>query len=707
MSINMNDILNAELKEDEVIDVVVEDNEEEKVPVADDALESAILNANRNSMTDDAKAQATLNASLVPIPSEQDVTAKVAEMIREGDIPVDIKMIINKTKRSEMIGNVLAILEKFRIDAVKQYKHDLFVEATRIGADTDSDDFKRMLRDADGVIKPYRVLPWLVVASLLVASKAITAITYVRGANKDNCLLLYRDYKYGVPRLWSEVDTSAAGDLSEISHLVSLLNANLTGTDLKKMKSLLMEWSNPKFVNARNTKIVFALNGVVDCRDIHWNEQLQMNVDKDGVIAKLYPYGTEEAEELIHQEYPLRYNCPWNFTPDVTVKLPVLVGPDGIEWNPIDGIKELFYDNEDYKVDYLMQNLQGTVRGTNFGRGTIHANKAGGAGGGNGKSTFLAIKTMLIGQQYVLSVSIPTMGKDDKALENLPESAAIFTHEGQSANGEKYEVDMFKAICRQDGPIFINRKHKKGVTVIWRGPTDWDMNEGRLNPKDGSDSVYRCVEIVEYVKSFGGSSERRYIKDDFVKRQEVLEYLFWYVLVKVPFREDDQYSPEVLEKLAPAKTAFRAESRPVMTFLDDVMMPSYDEEADEMIPEGIKMERVPVEVLYEIYKAWARKRGYTMTVTLRSFKEDAERWCGEHRDKFSYNPKKFRLTNADADGMKDDPAILEYISFLGEYVTDGKYTDQRMPHSFKWNDKTRRYTGGIFTNNAFKAWAKK
>ena len=695
----------------------LEDTEDASVmnlgAVDDSLLESALLTANSGSMTDDAKSQAISKAlnggSMVLMPSSQLVMNKVAEMIMKGDMNLDITSITNARKRAKVIGRVITELEMTRLDMIKEYKKDLFREAKTKGVDTDTEEFRATLRRADGCIKVFSSIPGTVIVALLVASKAVQSITYVRGASEKNRMLLYRDYDHGVAKLWSEIDTGKSGDLSEISHMISLLNADLSGVELKKMRTLLLKWTKPTFVEGHDTKIIFVKNGVIDCRDIHWNEQLQMNVDDNGVIAKLYPYGTEEAEELICREYPLKYGCPYDFHAVTNLPLPVYREYDGIPWDPISGIRELFNDDEQYKADYDFENLQATVRGTNYGRATLHVNKAGGAGGGNGKTTFLEIKIQLIGRQYVLAVSIPTIGNDKFALETLTECAAIFCSEGQSASGEKYEVDLFKDLCRQDTSFYINRKHKPGVTFNWHGGTDWAMNEGRINPKDGSDSVYAAVNIVEYNKSFRGSHERAYIKNDYIKRTDTLEYLLWYVLVKVPFRENDQYSPELIEKLEPAKKAFRSASRPVMSFLDEVMLESFDEENNEVIPAGIHLQRTPSDVLFAIYLAWARRKGYTQTMNLRNFRDECAKWCGEHRGEFVWMDKKYRLKKDDTEGLRDDPAIVQNVSMLNEYISDARYTEHKATGAYVWNDKSKNYlfTGVIFTKNAYNEYLNK
>jgi putative DNA primase/helicase len=82
---------------------------------------------------------------------------------------------------------------------------------------------------------------------------------------------------------------------------------------------------------------------------------------------------------------------------------------------------------------------------------------------------------------------------------------------------------------------------------------------------DQSDSFYRRLLWVPMTKSFMGE-DRKYIKDDYIKRREVLEYCLKRVLVDLP-RYHELSVPAASEALLGTYKAF---DDPVRAFLDDV-----------------------------------------------------------------------------------------------------------------------------------------
>lgn len=698
---NMNDILNATLKDDmDAVDIV---EDVDVVDDIDDLLESAIT--------------APMYLSDVLVPSGQVVTDTIADRIKSGVLfDMDVTMFLDRNERQNVVSRALTELEKERAIKISEYKAELRKVMEKQALDIDPDfeyptnpkeegyldedvkpiwfEYKKKRDDAEKTIEHFKELPYTVCAAILIASGAVQGITYVHGDDSNaDMLLVYRQFRGKTPTLWAEINPDNKKPLAEIAHYTSVLNAKLTKGDREQLITILKKDAPKTFVPTHDANIMFVGNGVIDATGIKYNPQLDMNVDENGEIAKFYPYGTEEAERIIFKEFPMRYTCPKNFHPEKTMVLPVFHNADGTDWNIIDSIKELY--DEPYKVQYAFENLQGTVRGSNYGRATIHANKDGGAGGGNGKSTFIAIKTELIGQQYVLSVSISTLGKDQFATEELPKYSAVMCGENGGSEDDKYDVTKFKWFGRQDEPLFINRKHTNGLTIRWSGPADWAMNEGKINPTDPSDSVYACVEILVYSKNFRGAKEREYIKKDYVKRDEALEYLLWYLIVKFPWREDCRYSPEVLKKMEPAKAAFRAESRPAMTFLSEVLLPSVDEDGN-TVPAGVNVKRLPVEVLYEMFCGWALSRGRKSLMNLDRFKMDVASWCNDHYDDYYYVPDQFRMVAEDVHGEHDDQAIIEHSGRLGNYLDSNTYTS--LKGSYKWaaSMEKKRFRGGVY-----------
>lgn len=83
--------------------------------------------------------------------------------------------------------------------------------------------------------------------------------------------------------------------------------------------------------------------------------------------------------------------------------------------------------------------------------------------------------------------------------------------------------------------------------------------------RDRSESMYRRLLVVPFEKRFEGS-ERKYIKDDYLKRKDVLEYVLYHLLA-----ETDYYELDEPQACAALLDEFREVNDPVRQFLGDVL----------------------------------------------------------------------------------------------------------------------------------------
>src|SRR5699024_5912449 len=120
----------------------------------------------------------------------------------------------------------------------------------------------------------------------------------------------------------------------------------------------------------------------------------------------------------------------------------------------------------------------------------------------------------------------------------------------------------FKAVVTND-VITINRKYKAPIAHQHWGFMIQCLND-RPSIKDKSESFYRRQVFVPFTKSFTGR-ERKYIKDDYLGRRDVLEYVLKRVLTMNYYSLSQP--PAVLEALEEFKNhndpirAFWAEMR--------------------------------------------------------------------------------------------------------------------------------------------------
>ena len=118
----------------------------------------------------------------------------------------------------------------------------------------------------------------------------------------------------------------------------------------------------------------------------------------------------------------------------------------------------------------------------------------------------------------------------DFMLEQLTKSLAVIVDENPTDVVVR-DAANFKASVTGD-VIQINRKYKPAIDCRFQGMIVQCIN---ALPKfdDSSESIYRRLMVIPFEKCFTGQ-ERKYIKDDYLNRKEVLEYVVYRVLMLMP-----------------------------------------------------------------------------------------------------------------------------------------------------------------------------
>lgn len=203
--------------------------------------------------------------------------------------------------------------------------------------------------------------------------------------------------------------------------------------------------------------------------------------------------------------------------------------------------------------------------------------------GNNGKGTFLQFVRNLCGAGNTANISLHNFSQDFM-LESLPHSLAVLADENPVETFTKL-TDLVKSVITGD-TVKINRKHKKAVSYQFRGLMVQCLNE-LPHFADKSEALYRRFLIVPFEKCFTGC-ERTYIKQDYLGRKEVLEYVMHKAL-HMDFKEFS--NPAACQELL---DRFKTSNDPVRDFLDTML----DKTVWNLLPN---------EFLYDLYKSWFRQ----------------------------------------------------------------------------------------------------
>lgn len=251
---------------------------------------------------------------------------------------------------------------------------------------------------------------------------------------------------------------------------------------------------------------------------------------------------------------------------------------DNTDWDVESWIAEL---SEDPEIVYLLWQILGAVI-----RPGVRWNKSAwlySTSGNSGKGTLCELMRNLCGSGSYASISLADFSKDFM-LEPLIRASAIIVDEND-VGIYLDKVANLKAVITND-VILINRKFKEPIKYQFFGFMVQCLNE-YPKVRDRSNSFYRRQLFIPFDKCFTGS-ERPYIKNEYLSRPEVLEYVMCKVLNMDYYKLSEPAACKAM--LDDLKVA----NSPVREFVED------------MLPQ-CQWNLLPFTFLYDLYKGWFPK----------------------------------------------------------------------------------------------------
>ena len=300
--------------------------------------------------------------------------------------------------------------------------------------------------------------------------------------------------------------------------------------------------------------------------------------DRDLIAVNngIFNYKTKELLEF-SPSYVFLSKSYVNYNPNAA-NVVIHNDEDGTDWDVESWMDTLSDDAE--VVDLLWKILGAIIRPN------VRWNKSAwfySEQGNNGKGTLCELMRALSGKGSCVSIPLCDMGIDFK-LEPLLFASAIVVDENDVGTFIDKAANL-KAIITGDS-ISINRKFKRPITYAFSGFMVQCLNE-MPKIRDKSDSFFRRQIFVPFDKCFTGK-ERKYIKEDYLHRSEVLEYVLYKVL------HMNYYELDVPKRCVDALNEYKTYVDPIYAFLQEVL------------PE-LKWDLLPWGFLYDLYCAWYRE----------------------------------------------------------------------------------------------------
>lgn len=396
-------------------------------------------------------------------------------------------------------------------------------------------------------------------------------------------------------------------------------------------------------------------------------------------------------------------------------------------WDVDEWMKEFFEDKNETDTERILENKAMTTLLWNiihaFCRPNVNYKRAiwfgnPGGEGNNGKGTFTALLRNLLGHNVCKSLNLREFS-ENFSLAGITHWIGIIADEN-SFRGTVEDVSKYKCLVTHD-PVSVNVKFGKTFDYLFDGMTLQCFNE-YPNIGDKSGSFARRLLLVNWEKTFTGR-EKPEIKDDYIERREVLEYILYQVLTNENYRIDEFKKDELPKHVKNAIDQFVNDTVAYKRFIREFCLPD-ETNIKAPSPFVLKWTRLPIDFLYALYSSWHKKNyNKNPSETSAEFKnklnkdnELAKHWnVTLKRDTwlikdFEYQPsdskrKRGKRTTANKDDISRyiaEPLIHEYDLKSWKNNVDGHRNQAEWEcipeHKFIASD--RRYYGFISRKDA-------
>ena len=270
-----------------------------------------------------------------------------------------------------------------------------------------------------------------------------------------------------------------------------------------------------------------------------------------------------------------------------------------------------------------------------------------GKAGNNGKSTLISLWRSILGHWWSAVSLSKIMDISNKfSLASLVGCQAILSDESETdfrVNGRATSSTESLKLIISNQQLTVEKKFHDPVPYTFRGFCCFALNDlPRISKSSANGSFFRRQLYIPFTKCFTGV-ERSYIRDDYLKRDEVLQYI-----VKVALESN------VYELPTPECSKILLDE---VRLKNDVVYQFYTELIETY--EG-SWTLLPFSFLYDLYKNWYVKNNPSGKLIGRNTFNDDLFWVVQKSDKW-YCDDKERLIRVTKDNMNGpEPLISEY-----------------------------------------------
>lgn len=275
-----------------------------------------------------------------------------------------------------------------------------------------------------------------------------------------------------------------------------------------------------------------------------------------------------------------------------TATNPVIKMPDGETWDIESWMSDLANDSEDLTT-LFWQSLGAVLRPRAGWKKMLILHGT----GRNGKGTLLQLMRNLVGEGRYANANLEDLGRPFGMAAILPQRGVVPSLVCADENGDPYvkQIDKVKAMITGDG-VSVECKNKDVISFRWQGVLVQCMNE-LLTTSESNESITHRLLTIPFVKEFGEVNsgktfDRKYIKLDYIARQDVLEYVVRRVLDHSMTEAYDTFI-ECAETDALLETQ-KELNDPITAFWREMSV-------------ELALDFVPVAMAHDMYQAWLKR----------------------------------------------------------------------------------------------------
>ncbi|HGI4155321.1 TPA: phage/plasmid primase, P4 family [Streptococcus agalactiae] len=268
-----------------------------------------------------------------------------------------------------------------------------------------------------------------------------------------------------------------------------------------------------------------------------------------------------------------------NFSTIETKLIPNAPLPQIGKWNVEDWLLDLMSGDKEL-IQLLWQVVSASLNGNYSYRKSIWF-----VGNGNdGKGTFQQMISNLVGFKNVAPLKLNQFA--ERFGLAIIEGKTVIIGDDVQAGIYVDESSNFNSVVTGE-PVSIEKKGENPYMAVFKKTVIQSTNAMPVF-KNKSNGTYRRIIIIPFKKTFSANDDNWAIKDDYINRPEVLEYVLWKA-INLNF---DRFSePKATQE---HMKEFKESNNTILKFLNEYL-------------EDIESTRIPTKFLWVLYQQWCKE----------------------------------------------------------------------------------------------------